>query len=132
MSKKRKIIRGKPIKRFSDPMKLPGSIAGPGDSHSVGEFVLDTSNAVLMDSVVVSTLDSESNNSSIIALVLGGRVNQTQNRAEVMFLFGTDGVAAIMTELGALLGRVTGVDPTAIISDIVERMSKLREEGNLT
>ena len=50
----------------------------------------------------------------------------------MLFLFGTDGAASIITELLALLGRATHIDPTDLLDDVLGRMAKLREEGNLT
>jgi hypothetical protein len=85
-----------------------------------------------MDSVVVSTVDDVRQGASY-ALLLSGRINRTSDRAEVLFLFGTDGVAAIVTELMALLGRATGNDESALIlADIADRMATLRAEGNLS
>jgi len=120
------------IKRTADPRNLGGKIIGPGGPHDQAGVVLDTRNAILLKECVVSTLDFEGSDSSVIAMALSGRINRTQDHAEVMFLFGTDGAAAIITELMALLGRATGVDPTALLEDIFERVSKLREDGNLT
>lgn len=117
------------IKGSSDPRKLGGKIIGPGGPHDIGGVILDTRNAIILEHTEVSTLDSS--NQSVIAMVLSGRINRTQDRAEVMFLFGSDGLAAIVTELMALMGRATGVDPTDILEDIFERISKLREDGNL-
>jgi hypothetical protein len=66
-----------------------------------------------------------------VALVLGGRINQTQDRASVLFVFGTDGAASIVTELIALYGRFLG-DPTPFINDVMARVQKLADEGNLS
>jgi hypothetical protein len=120
------------IKRTADPRNLGGKIIGPGGPHDQAGVVLDTRNAILLRECVVSTLDFEETGNSVIAMALSGRINRTQDHAEVMFLFGTDGAAAIITELMALLGRATGVDSTALLEDIFERISKLREDGNLT
>lgn len=109
-------------------------MVGPGGPHDRGGVVLDARNAILMDRVDVSTVDPDhgGRGQSAIAMVLGGRINQTKDQADVLFIFGTDGVAAIVTELLALLGRATHVDPTEILADITERMTKLRDKGNLT
>lgn len=128
MPKKRK-----PIRRHStsDPRKLSGDIVGPGGPHDVGAVLVDTRNGILLDSTTVSTIDDEESGQSAIALLLGGRINRSTDRAQVLFMFGTDGLAGIVTELMALLARANGTDATAIMEDILERMKKLREEGNL-
>lgn len=88
--------------RSTDPRKIPGSMAGPGGPHDRGGVVLDTRNAVLLDSIDVSTLDPDrgARGQSGLALVLGGRINQTKDRASVLFIFGTDGAAGIITATG--------------------------------
>jgi len=109
-------------------------MAGPGGPHDVGGVVLDTSRAIILETVDVSTIDPDhgGRGQSGIALLLGGRINQTKDRARVLFLFDTDGAASIITELLALLGRATHIDPTELLDDVLGRMAKLREEGNLT
>lgn len=115
-----------------DPRKIRGSMAGPGGPHDQGGVVLDARNAVILETVDVSTIDPErGGGQSALAMVLGGRINQTKDRVSVLFLAGTGGVAAIVTELIALMGRATG-DPTPFINDVMERMTKLAEEGNLS
>ena len=117
----------------TDPRRIPGAMAGPGGPHDVGGVVLDARNAVILDSVDVSTIDPErgARGQHAVALVLGGRINQTKERASVLFLFGTDGAASIVTELIGLYGRWTG-SPEPFINDVMARLAKLREEGNLT
>jgi len=115
-----------------DPRKLKGTIAGPGGPHDLGAVIVDTTNGIVLDQVDVSTIDrEEQGKESIIALVLGGRIIRTQDRAEVLFMFGTDGAASIITELIALMGRATGINAEQLLTDVVERMTELREEGNL-
>ena len=120
--------------RSSDPRQLRGDMAGPGGPHDIGGVVLDTTHAIILETIDVSTIDPDrgGRGQSGIALLLGGRINQSKNRARVLFLFGTDGAANIITELLALLGRKTHIDPTELLDDVLGRMAKLREEGNLT
>jgi len=117
----------------TDPRRIPGAMAGPGGPHDVGGVVLDARNAVILDSVDVSTIDPErgARGQHAVALVLGGRINQTKERASVLFLFGTDGAASIVTELIAFYGRWTG-SPQPFIEDVQRRLAKLGEEGNLS
>lgn len=116
----------------TDPRKIRGSMAGPGGPHDRSGVILDARNAVLLETCDVSTLDPESaRGQSAIAMVLGGRINRTQDRASVLFLFGTDGAAAVITELMALMGRA-GVDSRALLADVETRLARLRAEGNLS
>ncbi len=117
----------------TDPRKIPGSMAGPGGPHDKGGVVLDARNAVILETVDVSTVDPErgGRGQSAVAMVLGGRINQTQDRARVLFLFGSDGAASIVTELIALFGRATG-HPGPFIDDVMARVRKLSQEGNMT
>jgi hypothetical protein len=118
----------------TDPRRIPGDIVGPGGPHDIGGVVLDARNAVLLSDVSVSTLDPDGGGrgQSAIAMVLKGRINQTTDQAKVLFIFGTDGAAAIITELIALLGRATAVDGSQLLADIIERMTELRSDGNLS
>lgn len=108
-------------------------MAGPGGPHDISGVVLDASNAILLETVDVSTIDPEhgARGQHALALVLGGRINQTQQRASVLFVFGTDGAAAIVTELVALYGRAAG-DPTPFIDDVLARIKALADDGNLS
>lgn len=119
----------------SDPRRIPGSMAGPGGPHDHGGVVLDARNAVLMETVDVSTIDPDrgARGQSALALVLGGRINQTKDRASVLFIFGTDGAAAIVTQLIAVVGRASGPQFVAeFMADLDRRLGELRDGGNLT
>lgn len=120
-------------KPTNDPRRLRGGMAGPGGPHDIGGVVLDARNAVILETVDVSTIDPErgGRGQSALAMVLGGRVNQTKERVSLLFIFGSDGAAAIVTELIALYGRATG-DGQAFIDDVMARMDKLGNEGNLS
>jgi hypothetical protein len=117
----------------TDPRDIPGAMAGPGGPHDRGGVVLDARNALLLETVDVSTVDPErgGRGQQAVAMVLGGRINQSQDRASVLILFGTDGAAAIVTELVALFGRITG-HPGPFINDVMARVRKLSQDGNMT
>lgn len=117
----------------TDPRDIPGAIEGPGGPHDQGGVVVDARNALILESVDVSTVDPDrgGRGQSAIAMSLHGRINQTQDRANVLILFGTDGAAAIVTELMALMGRATG-SPVPFINDVQNRLKQLAEDGNLT
>lgn len=118
----------------TDPRRIPGSMSGPGGPHDIGGIVLDARHAVLLETVDVSTIDPDhgGRGQSAIALVLGGRINQTKDRASVLFLFGTDGAAAIITELVGLLGRATGIDGGQLMADLLERAATMAADGELS
>lgn len=118
----------------TDPRKIPGGLAGPGGPHDVGGVVLDARNAVILETVDVSTVDPErgGRGQSAIALVLGGRINQTKDRASVLFLFGADGMAAIISEIVGLVGRAGGIDADAFLADLTTRIAEMRAEGHLS
>lgn len=118
---------------MTDPRRIPGTMSGPGGPHDVSGVVLDARNAVILETVDVSTVDPErgGRGQPAIAMVLGGRINQTKDRASVLFVFGSDGAAAIITELVALAGRAGWSDADALLTDLAERMQKLRGDGNL-
>lgn len=117
----------------TDPRRIRGGMSGPGGPHDISGVVLDARNAVMLETVDVSTIDPEhgARGQHALAMVLGGRINQTKERVSVLFVFGTDGAASIVTELIALYGRATG-NSAEFIADVTERMDKLTNEGNLS
>jgi hypothetical protein len=90
---------------FHDPRDLGGQIAGPGGAHDFGENVLDTRRAVLMEGVQVCQVDNPSDGRKFIALELEGRINQSKDRARVLYLFDADGAAALVSQLIGMAGR---------------------------
>lgn len=116
-----------------DPRKIQGSMVGPGGPHDISGVVLDARNAIIMETVDVSTVDPEhgSRGQFAIALQLGGRINQTKERVNVLFMFGSDGAAAIITELYGLIGRTGKKDARQMLDDLIDRAEKLYTEGNI-
>lgn len=106
MSRRRRERR---LRQTTDPVEVPGTIAGPGldDPYSRDSVVVDSSNAVLLDSTTaaVAHITRAGEPGDAIALTLGGRINQRTDRAEVLFLFDLDGAAAIVAELVGLAYR---------------------------
>ncbi|PFG16316.1 hypothetical protein ATK74_0850 [Propionicimonas paludicola] len=93
----------------TDPRKLRGSMAGPGGPFDNGGVVIDGQNAVLLEGVGVAAVKPESGSDSdghMIAMLLNGRVNNTTDQADVLFLFDVDGAASIITELVDLAARM--------------------------
>lgn len=119
----------------TDPREIKGAIVGDGGAHETGGVILDTRNAVLLQDVTVSTVDPSSGGrgKEYFAMLLAGRVNQTQDNAEVLFIMNTDGAAALVTELLALLVRAR-VTPGVIdqyVQDLRRRLDELADGGNL-
>ena len=110
----------------TDPRELGGDIVGPGGPHDEGGVLVDTRRAVMLDDVTVSTVDS--NQGSIIAMLLGGRINKSTDRASVLFLMPLDGAAAIITEFMALSARAGAQDQ--LMDAVDRRLDRLMEDGH--
>lgn len=119
----------------TDPREIPGAMVGPGSPHDLGGVVLDARHAVLLRTVDVSTIDPERGGRGQVALamVLAGRINQTKDLAQVLFIFGTDGAASIISELIGVIGRAAGrTFVLEFMADLDKRLEQLRDDGNLT
>lgn len=72
--------------------------------------VLSTENAILLEGIVVAqaeTMRAGEPAGTVLAMTLEGRINKSGGeRAEILYLFGTDGAAAIISELLALATRM--------------------------
>jgi hypothetical protein len=88
-----------------DPRKTGGNIAGPGGPHDRNSVVLDTTDAVLLDSSNVCLMET-GNGSIVLAMLLEGRINKTTDRARNLYLMNEDGAAALVSELIALAHRI--------------------------
>jgi hypothetical protein len=110
---------------FTDPRDLGGDVAGPGGPHDRGAFLIDTAKALLLDYHTVVRLDTSDESEFIAALLLEGRVNKTPDRAKVLVLTNEDGIAAIISELIALLGRAGG----QFLARLDERLAALHRDG---
>lgn len=89
----------------TDPRKAGGSIAGPGGPRDRNSMVLDTTHAVLLDDSTVCLVETDSQG-VVLAMQLAGRINKTDDRANVLYLMDEDGAAAIISELTALARRI--------------------------
>lgn len=110
----------------SDPRRLGGDIVGPGGSRDRGAVFLDTSDAVLLESTNVCTVDNVRQGvlgGQVIFMTLDGRINRTTDRARVGFLFGPDGAAALITELLAVADRF-GAE---LLDDVTRRLTELHQ-----
>lgn len=77
-----------------------------GDPHARGNVILDVRKSVLLDKVDVCLVDTMRDEPPRLAMLLGGRVNHQQHRAQQLYLFNEDGAAGIVSELVALATRI--------------------------
>jgi hypothetical protein len=102
---------------------------GPGGPRDQGAVIIDGTDCVLLDEMTVSTVDMVrlgDLQGQAIYMVLGGRVNKASRRAQVGYLFGPDGAAALITELLTLADRCG----PELLRDVVERLVTLDAAGN--
>lgn len=100
---------------FTDP-RQPGPVSLGREA-----VLLDMSKAVLLDVVIAAMAHLSRDGApeeNAVALTLGGRINQTQDYARVLFLFDPEGAASIIAELLALFGRA---GEEALITRLVEQ-----------
>jgi hypothetical protein len=116
--------RRKPLGKPTDPRLPGGDISGPGGPFDRDAVVLDTANAVLMDLVTVTMVETSSDGElgQAYAMMLEGRINQTRERTRILYLFGPDGAAAIVSELLDLAGRA---GPEFVV-DLYRRLEELK------
>lgn len=108
----------------NDPRKLGGGIVGGDDPYEEGGAVIDTRSAVLLENTQVAQIDNPSDGRTFVALELEGRINQSSDRARVLYLLNGDGAAALCSELIGLAGRSR--EPWA--REFVELFKKRMEE----
>jgi len=112
----------------TDPRELGGDIAGPGGPFEHGGVVLDASRAILADEVDVAKVDPDAGargHDETFAILVGGRINQTQDRGKVMMFGDLDLFASLITEMHGVAERA-GVDYARRLRDLcVERWAKM-------
>lgn len=106
--------------------RLGGDIAGPGGPHDRDAVVFDTTGALIQDYLTVAKLETRSGELAV-GMLMEGRIVHTKDRSKVLVLLGADGVAAVISELAALLGR-DGMGPE-LADLLLERIASLRSEG---
>lgn len=114
-------------KPHGDPRKAGGDISGPGSPHERHGVVVDATDAVLLEDVMVTLIEPYHQGKAMrpgIALQLSGRVNKTQEQSRVLYLFNEDGAAAIISELLGLAQRSSGFMPD-FMERLMERLHKL-------
>ncbi len=93
----------------NDPRKAKGSIAAVGGPHDRDGAIIDATNAVLLDGMVVAFVETpglpRNAPPETVAMSLMGRINQTRDRSEVVYLFSPEAAASICADLIGLMNR---------------------------
>lgn len=121
---------------LTDPREL--TPVGPplsqpmGDNpHGKGDVVVDTRKAILGQDVEVALLGDLDRIDAAFSIVVGGRINRTQDRAQVMLLGPVDFAAALVAETIGVYARAP-VDRGADFQvALEERIDKMKADGNM-
>lgn len=110
----------------ADPRRAGGDIISTGGGKS--QTVFDTTNAVLLENIDVALVDDLSgrHDGPVLALFLQGRINKTQERSRILYLFQEAGTAALISELMALASRIG----PAFRDKLMARIGELVEGGH--
>lgn len=114
--------------RIHDPARSGGdAVHADDDPHGRGNTVLDTREAVLLDYNEVILVDREPGSGvpPEMALIMEGRVSMRRERVKQMYLFGTDGAAALISQIVGLAGRAGGRFADDFKTDLDRRMEEL-------
>lgn len=114
--------------------RLGGDIAGPGGPHDRGKVVISSEGALLPDYQTFVAFDPEHGappDELLVGLLFEGRINKTQDRAKVLVVLNDDGIAALISEAVALLGRGDRKLTASARVILAARLDKLDEEGLL-
>lgn len=135
MTGRRKRESGDPRKRAprrlfrgTDPRRAGGDAASPGGPFDRNSVVIDTTDAVLLDSTVAALAHFDDRD--VVTLVLSGRINRTTERARVAFLMDEIGAADVIAQLvglGARAGGTFGAALMAAIDTALDAQPKARE-----
>lgn len=101
-----------------------GMVDVANDPYARGSVVMDARNAILMDAVDVCLVDTDPSDSDAeprLAMLLAGRVNMRGERSQVMFMFGADGAAAVVSQLLGLAQRI-GPEFAALLEERMEAL----------
>lgn len=107
---------------------LGGDIAGPGGAHDVGAVVVHTAGALILKYTTVARID-DSDDDLATAILLEGRINQTEHRTKALVLVNADGVAALISELVGFIGRAKGHAGAEVVDRLIERLLANRRKG---
>lgn len=100
-----------------------------GDPYAKGGVVIDARGAVLLDSTEVVLVDTKRDDEPVRMLLrLAGRINYSDERADTAYFIGTDGAAALVSEIVGLAARAGTVDERfahEFQADLQRRMGEL-------
>lgn len=93
----------------SDPRRAGGDIAGPGGPYGLNDVIVDIRDAVLLDGCEVTMIgmvrEGEVDENPAVALKLSGKINQRDERADIVFLAPREGAADIFANILGLAAR---------------------------
>lgn len=96
--------------RHGEPMIVRtggyGHAGGTLTRHADGRIVLDTRNAVLLDTVTSAEAANPSDGRTVAALFLEGRLNLSGNAAAILYLLGPGDLALLVAEAAGLAARI--------------------------
>jgi hypothetical protein len=107
----------------TDPRKAPGSITG-GAPHERGTATIDATNAVLLDHIHTAMVEPSikgNPQTPVVAMSLAGRINRTEDRADIVYLFDAEAAAALCADLIGLMHRSGNQEFPALLEDALRR-----------
>lgn len=107
----------------TDPRKAQGTITGPGGPYDRSGVIIDARNAVLVDHIQVAMVEPTTGGKPQpprLAFSIGGRINRTTERSEVVYLTDVTGAAAICADIIGIMAR-------AGIHDFADQLEKALE-----
>lgn len=107
----------------TDPTSLGGDISGPGGPHERDGVVVDTTNAVLLDTTTVAMVAL--GEVEAVALLLEGRVNKRLDRAKVLVLMPNEGAAEMIVEVLGLLERMAPEAQVSFLAAVRDALGAL-------
>jgi hypothetical protein len=118
----------------TDPRAVGGDIAGPGGPLDRNAVVLNTERAVLVDNTTVAVMHGEEAG-DFVGMLVEGRVNRSTDRVRLLLLLNGDGVAAMVTEMRAVMRRAAaGGVGEGLVAEYAaatrDRLAALRAEGS--
>lgn len=90
------------VARTADPRVAGGTLVAGVD----GEVLLDTRNAVLLETATVARMDNPSDGRTVAALFLEGTLNRSTDRSAILYLTDAAGTASLVAELVGLAARM--------------------------
>ena len=112
--------------RTHDDARSGGNLVDvAGDPFARSGVVIDAREAVLLDEMDVSLVDTKRDEPPAMALLLAGRVNYANRRTRQLYLFGPDGAAGLVTQIVALAQRAGGDFETEFKQAFKDRMKEM-------